>query len=539
LRIPTFRRVQTALAVAALAALCAGCGGSGGRLSNDEFVAQVNTICGDSDTAVKKIHFGKVDPTSDEATRADLEKFAAALDETLDVYRDESKSLRKLKPSITFEAQFNESMSGLSSSLTKIDRASNDARKGDKAALSDLFEDFSLYGENVCGGASGLFVLRPGGSTNVLLAGKERSVDWSPDGRWITSVAGPAVQADIVSTGGGTRHSAESWKWSSDGSRIAYSSRDKLFVGPSWSTARLVTHASGSDPVDWAADGSRFAFGSGRSSSCCWPSLRVARADGKSVRTVWTPPSDGPGGSWINDATWSPNGRQIAVEATINNGVASRKGGDFVYVVDPARRSAKKIILPAGASFEEWSPDGKRLVLAWEESVYEVSSHGGTARSVCTPSCPNAAFSADGRRFAFGTKHSLWVEDVGNGTKRRVADLPHQAWPVWSADGRSLGLVLAAADGRHSGIAVIELSTGKLRRLTDGSHFDSDLSISKDGAFAAFKREEREGDDADLWVVKTNGTGGRKVTTVGACGRFAWSPTERLLAFTNGPCLPS
>ena len=38
------------LAVAALASLAAGCGG-GGRLSKNEFVVKVNTICGDADSA--------------------------------------------------------------------------------------------------------------------------------------------------------------------------------------------------------------------------------------------------------------------------------------------------------------------------------------------------------------------------------------------------------------------------------------------------------------------------------------------------------
>ena len=153
----TLTPVRSALAVAAIAAIAAGCGGGGA--STGEFVTKVDTICGDAERAVSKIDFGTVDPTSDEATAADLEKFAVALDKALAVYRDEADRLHELEPPSLFQTQFTDSMNALATSLTEIHRASIEARNGDKAAISSSLGDLSLYGENACGGVSGLFVL--------------------------------------------------------------------------------------------------------------------------------------------------------------------------------------------------------------------------------------------------------------------------------------------------------------------------------------------------------------------------------------------
>src|SRR5262249_11275196 len=146
---------------------------------------------------------------------------------------------------------------------------------------------------------------------------------------------------DVIRPDGSGLRDVDSVSWSPMGSKVAYATEKGLFVSRSdWSNPRLVTAAEGSDGLDWTVDDGRFVFGSGRSSSCCWASLQLAGADGSGVRGLWTPPSDGPQASWINGAAWSPSGRQIAVDATINNAVASRNGGNFLYLVDPGGNGA-------------------------------------------------------------------------------------------------------------------------------------------------------------------------------------------------------
>jgi hypothetical protein len=535
--------LRIALAAAALAVVVAGCGND--RLSEQVFFVKVDAICADADQVVSRLDPGDVDPTSDEATDSELRKYASFLDGAFAAFGDEARKLEKLDPPPVFRQQFHESMASLTSSLTRLDSAAKAARKGDKEALLSAFADFELYGENACGGVSGLFSVQPGDEPSVLLAGKERSVDWSPDGHWITSTAGPERLEDIVSPRTGGRHRAVAVKWSRDGSMLAYSTGDKLFAGRSWGEARLVGRGRGSDVLDWAPGSKEFVVGLARTSSCCWPSLGVARADGTGLRKLWTPPADGPAASWINFAAWSPTGREILVEATVNNGVASRKGGEFFYLVDPDGRSASKLSYAGDASFEGWSPDGRWLIFHSDTSVYRLSPHGGEAESVCRQSCPGAVFAADGRRFAFVTRsgrsrarYTLWVEDVAGGNKRRIADLPRSRELGWSADGSRIALLLAGA-GRKAGVAVVDVATRKLRRLTDGSHFDSAPLLSSDGSFAAFTRQSSEHGQPDLWVVGTGGGDARRVATIGDCGGYAWSPTERVLAFTNGPCLPS
>src|SRR5262249_38324392 len=174
----------------------------------------------------------------------------------------------------------------------------------------------------------------------LIAAGKERldlGVGWAPDGAWIASGYTTNFEdfyVDILRPDGSAGRQVFSVLWSPDGSKVAYATSNGLFVGPSnWRTESEVTSEEGSDAFYWAADGSRFIFVSGSSTKCpCSQRLQISSADGTGVHALWTPPSDGIHDSWIENAALSPTGDQIAVDATINNGVADAGGGEFLYL---------------------------------------------------------------------------------------------------------------------------------------------------------------------------------------------------------------
>jgi Tol biopolymer transport system component len=113
----------------------------------------------------------------------------------------------------------------------------------------------------------------------------------------------------------------------------------------------------------------------------------------------------------------------------------------------------------------------------------------------------------------------------------------------WSPDSRTIGLAVPRSDG-HSSIAVVDVGTRRLERLTDGSHSDVLADLSAVGSFAAFYRAGRtENDPPGLWVVGA----GRRATPVmtlasgglGACPLVAWSPKAPVLAIASAACAPS
>jgi Tol biopolymer transport system component len=376
----------------------------------------------------------------------------------------------------------------------------------------------------------------------LIPGGQERQdVSWSPDGRWIASSNTTDFTVDVVSPTGGVRRAFDSISWSPNGSKVAYTNRKGLFVGASnWTKARLVSSDPGGDPT-WAADGSAFAFG-GRSPGS-W--LQVSRSDGTGVRRLWTPPSDGPGASWIDAVSWSPNGRRLALWATINNGVAKRNGGEFVYLVRPDRAGAHRISFRPDLTLGldttlSWSGDGQWLILTSDIAMFRLKPGGGSVQSLCRR-CPAATLSPTRNQVAFAQDGGLWLVNVDGSGRRRIGDVPAATEISWSGDGRTLGLTLREHDDDLGRIAVADLDANGIRSVTDGNQNEEMIGLSSTGTYAAFMRMS----PPSLWIVPVTGGSPHLAMTLatdkqlGPCPQVAWSPTAPVLAIANAPCEPS
>jgi len=408
--------------------------------------------------------------------------------------------------------------------------------------------DSSAGSRDVVASPPGLYVFDASSALlKPLIASEKERQDlrWSPDGAWIASQDTADFLIDVIAPSGGTPRDLESVEWSRTGSRVAYATAGGLFVGPSsWTNATRVTRARDSDPIDWAPSEGRLTFGKS--------AMRIARADGKGARKLWAPPSDGPNASWINNTAWSPSGRQIAIEATVNNGVASRKGGVFLYLVTPGRRGARKIPIDGPLNdLRGWSGDGKWLLMGYQPPLLRVPPRGGRVQLLCPNPCVDAELSSDLRRVAFVTGNedtgpsTLWVSNVDGSDKRRITDAPGPMWVDWSRDGRTLGLTFVNPDGEHASVATADLETGEIRQLTVGTHADVVYGgLSFDGSSLSFARVDQK-DSPELWVIGTHDSAARKVMSLasdpdlGACPEAAWSPTAPALAITNAACEPS
>ncbi|HEX2568502.1 MAG TPA: hypothetical protein VH877_03010 [Polyangia bacterium] len=175
--------------------------------------------------------------------------------------------------------------------------------------------------------------------------------------------------------------------------------------------------------------------------------------------------------------TWSPDGR-LALEAE------GRLGG--IYLVDGKGRIEGRIGDGAEPSF---SPDGEHLAFTRSEK------DGRRSIWVCRLDAPeearrlaggqgavweHPAWSPDGRMVACvsdygnsGGLRQVWALDAQYGDRRRVTCDPQRndGHPSWSPDGRMVAFDGddRADDAREVDVYVIDLQTGAITRLSDGT----------------------------------------------------------------------
>jgi Tol biopolymer transport system component len=302
---------------------------------------------------------------------------------------------------------------------------------------------------------------------------------------------------------------------------------------------------------------------------------------------VWTINADGTGVRRIAGgvgATWSPDGREIAVV----------KDGGEIEILSSEGVHLRTIDLgiPRDNAVDQapaWSPDGRMLALQdrGEGVLYVVRADGkGGARPVVTGladlvSEVNPAWSPDGKRLGF-TRESdtdeAWTSRPDGSDLRLVArDVDVLTWSVdgealigestddfrtyrYPLDGGEPRLLSGAeerravAQGRISPdgkrmVAVLDSGRLVVSRL-DGSDpkeltrpvTDSSPVWSPDGAEIAFLRASGSSEgESDVYLIRANGKGERQIGSPSAVrslswwGPIDWSPDGTALLGQTGP----
>jgi len=141
--------------------------------------------------------------------------------------------------------------------------------------------------------------------------------------------------------------------------------------------------------------------------------------------------------------------------------------------------------LPRGVEAFAWSPDGRQLVVL-SPSRGATADEDARLRGVERQARPDAPrrpdfryidrlqYMENGKGFTYDRVAHLWLVDVETGRARRLTDgpTPDEA-PAWSPDGRRIAF---AANRRrdhdlvwHSDIHVVEVATGELTAITGGT----------------------------------------------------------------------
>lgn len=245
----------------------------------------------------------------------------------------------------------------------------------------------------------------------------------------------------------------------------------------------------------------------------------VMDADGSHRRRLTSVASQG---AWAAHPAWSPDGSQIAFNMIWPAGNHRSE----VYLMDAAGGKLRPLTTTPGSKSSwnaTWSPDGRNLAFASDRQgnhdIYIVDHAGGGLRQLTHTTGVgryswNPAWSPDGRQIAFDSnregQQDIYVADAATSRIRRLTTTPagRESWtPAWSPDGRRI----AVASNRDGGdeIYLMDSDGSKVTRVRVGAV--GRPRWSPDGSKVIVQRVAEEGREA-VWIFNMDGSGLTRLT---------------------------
>ena len=243
--------------------------------------------------------------------------------------------------------------------------------------------------------------------------------------------------------------------------------------------------------------------------------------------------------------SWSADGRTLVFHRDVRGSTRLRGASS----ASPDPRFAVSLYSDA-ASF---SPDGKRVVLlgtnfngAVRNGQLTVSAADGSNAAAIYDSEPTdnmagVSWSPRGDTIMFGiggyfqtaetrTARLMSVRPDGTGLTQVTDGSTNDGMPSWSPDGAEV--VFRAASPGARGLYILNLATGKRRKLDTGSDYDTFPAWSPHGDWITFT-SFRDG-DYEIYRIRPDGTGVQRLTNIpGADAHSKISPDGEWIVFAT------
>lgn len=243
--------------------------------------------------------------------------------------------------------------------------------------------------------------------------------------------------------------------------------------------------------------------------------------------------------------SWSANGRTMVFHRDIRRG--DRLRGASRATLD--KRFALSLYSEAGS----FSPDGKRVVLLSSNFVGAVRNgrlvvaapDGSNAAAIYdsapTDNMAGVAWSPRGDAIMFGiggyfqtaetrTARLMTVRSDGTELTEVTDGSTNDGMPSWSPDGTEV--VFRAASPNARGLYILNMATGKRRKLATGSDYDTFPGWSPRGDWITFT-SFRDG-NYEIYRIRPDGTGEQRLTNIpGADAHSKVSPDGEWIVFAT------
>jgi len=167
-------------------------------------------------------------------------------------------------------------------------------------------------------------------------------------------------------------------------------------------------------------------------------------------------------------------------------------------------------------NFASFSPDGKEIMFAANQSIFVVDALGGVKRPVAIPKTGSYAFptwSPEGEAFAYVSDgDSIYTQQMGSQTHDLSVYLPEPHSLSWSPDGRFIAVVsknrihaTTADNAEPSSIWLMDATDGSLNQVTSDEFLDLSPKWSPNASSLYFISDRQGG--SDIYMLRLTGAG--------------------------------
>jgi Tol biopolymer transport system component len=258
-------------------------------------------------------------------------------------------------------------------------------------------------------------------------------------------------------------------------------------------------------------------------------------------------------------ASWSPDGGTILFARSQEPGrkleprdVFGQYDGADIWALEVESGRATKLI--ENAANPSWSPDGRQIAVdaswAGPRRIWMADRRGRNPQQATSDTSEAVVhvrprWSADGKRFVFQnierTKFDIRVVELASQRLSWITnDHVQDICPVWSPSGRFLYFSSYRSGGLNIwrvAVGTDGAPSGSLEQLTSGAGQDVEAAISRDGRRLAFTILKQ---NADLWRLPVAPESGRVtgppeklITSSREDSRGSWSADGQSLAFNT------